>query len=66
MEEDLKLLQAVLNWAVGAGWLDRNPLKGFRYELGGSARRPIVTAGQYEALSPWPIKWEERSSWPWS
>jgi integrase len=50
VEQDLKLLQAVLNWAVGAGWIDRNPLKGFRHELEGSARRPIVTANQYEAM----------------
>jgi integrase len=50
IEQDVKLLQAVLNWAVGAGWLDRNPLKGFRYQMEGSARRPIVTADQYEAM----------------
>lgn len=50
IEQDVKLLQAVLNWAVGAGWLDRNPLKGYRHQMEGSARRPIVTASQYEAL----------------
>lgn len=50
LEEDVKLFQAILNWAIGAGWLDRNPLKG--YHVGGESTpmRPIVTAKQYEDL----------------
>ena len=40
----------MLNWAVNAGWLDRNPLKGFRVERQEDPRRPILTASQYECL----------------
>lgn len=50
LERDLAVLQAVLNWAVRADWLEKNPLKGFRTEREVSPRRPIVTADQYDAL----------------
>ena len=50
LERDVKVLQAVLNWGVRGGWLDRNPLSGFRVRVETSPRRPIVTAAQYEAL----------------
>lgn len=50
LDYDVKLLQAVLNWAVNAGWIDRNPLKGFKVEREESTQRPILSAPQYEAL----------------
>jgi integrase len=50
LDYDLSFLQSVLNWAVNAGWLDRNPLRGFRVEREESPQRPILTAPQYESL----------------
>lgn len=56
IEKDLRLLQAVLNWATQAGdgrggtLLERNPLKGLVVPREGSPCRPMVTAAQYTAL----------------
>lgn len=50
IEYDLKFLQAVLNWAVTAGLLDRNPLKGMPCPKEVSPRRPILTDKEYQAL----------------
>jgi integrase len=50
IDYDMELLQAALNWAVTAGWIDRNPLKGFRVEREENTQRPIIAAPQYEAL----------------
>lgn len=48
---DLAFVRAVLNWAVGADLIDRNPWHGFKPDLGKySPRRPLLTADQYEAL----------------
>jgi integrase len=50
LEYDVKFFQAVLNWGVNAGWIDRSPLKGFRVEREEGPRRPVLTASQYECL----------------
>jgi integrase len=50
IEYDLKFLQAVLNWAVIAGLLDRNPLKGMPWPKELSPRRPILTDSEYRAM----------------
>jgi integrase len=47
---DLHFLRAVLHWGVGAGWLDRNPLAGFRIAEEPNPRRPVFTEGHYQAL----------------
>jgi integrase len=47
---DLKLLYAALNWAVAAGWLDRNPLKGCPWPKGTTPKRPVLRHEDYEAL----------------
>ena len=48
---DLAFVRAVLNWAVGADLIDRNPWHGFKPELGKhTPRRPLLTAEQYEGL----------------
>jgi integrase len=43
---DLKLLHAVLNWAVAAGFVDRNPLKGVAWPKEEAPRRPVLTDEQ--------------------
>lgn len=54
--QDLKFLQAVLNWAVVAGdgtggyLLERNPLKGMPFPKEPTPRRPVVTDEQYRSL----------------
>lgn len=48
--ENVTLWQAVLNWGVNAGWLDRNPLRGFRVKSDGTPKRPSITAEEYEHL----------------
>ena len=50
IEYDLRLLLAVLNWAVHAGWLDRNPVAGCPFPDGETPHRPILTDEQYRAL----------------
>ena len=45
---DLEVLQAALNWAVGAGWIVRNPMKGFSVNRDEGVRRPIITGDEYE------------------
>jgi integrase len=50
IECDLKFLSAVLNWAVAAGLLERNPLKGLSTPKEEAPRRPILTHGQYLSL----------------
>lgn len=50
IEYDLKFLRAVLNWAVIAGLLDRNPLRGMPWPREVSPRRPILTDGEYQAM----------------
>jgi integrase len=47
---DLKLLKAVLNWGMGAGWLDRNPLQSYKVVEEGTPHRPVFTGPQYQAL----------------
>jgi integrase len=48
---DLAFVRAVLNWAVGADLIDRNPWHGFRPDLGKyTPRRTLLTADQYAAL----------------
>jgi integrase len=50
VEYDLKFLQATLNWGVRVGWIDRNPLQGFRVHREQSPKRPILTETQYQQL----------------
>ena len=56
VEQDLKLLLAVLNWAErarddGSGYLvDRNPLRGLKVPKEESPRRPMFTPEQCSAL----------------
>lgn len=56
IEQDLKLLLAVLNWAErarddGSGWLvERNPLRGLKLPREDSPKRPMFTAAQCAAL----------------
>ena len=56
VEQDLKTLLAVLNWATRAGdgrggvLLERNPLRGLPLPKNESPARPAVTAEQYDAL----------------
>ena len=56
IEQDLKLLLAVLNWAEraradGSGYLlDRNPLRGLKVPKDPSTRRPMFTPAQVAAL----------------
>jgi len=56
LEQDLKLLLAVLNWAERAGsgrggyLLDRNPLRGLEVPREVSPRRPMLTEAQLVAL----------------
>jgi len=56
IEQDLRLLNAVLNWATQAGdgrggfLLDRNPYKGLPVPKEESPRRALLTAEQYEAM----------------
>jgi len=54
--QNLKFLNAVLNWAVVAGdgtgayLLERNPLKGLPYPKQSTPRRPMLTDEQYRAM----------------
>lgn len=51
VQYDLGFFQATLNWAVGAGLADRNPLRGFRVAVKAeSPRRPHMTTDNYRAL----------------
>lgn len=56
VEQDLKLLLAVLNWAErarddhGAYLLDRNPLKGLATPKEESPRRPVLSSEQFDAV----------------
>ena len=47
---DLEVIHAALNWAVGAGWIDRNPLRGFAVNRDEGVRRPIISADEYRQL----------------
>ncbi len=47
---DLRFLRAVLNWGIGAGWLDRNPLTGYVIQEEPSPRRPVFTEEQFQKL----------------
>lgn len=47
---DLQFLCAVLNWAVAAGLLERNPLKGLPRPKEESPKRPVLTHQQYLSL----------------
>jgi integrase len=56
IEQDLKLLLAVLNWAERAGsskgayLLDRNPLRGLEIPKEQSPRRPVLSEDQFAKL----------------
>lgn len=50
IEYDLKFLHTVLNWAVGSGLLDRNPLKGCPWPKEQAPKRPVLRHEEYEAL----------------
>jgi len=56
---DMRLLKAVLTWGVGAGFLGRNPLTGFKVADDGTPNRPVFTEAQYRALL------ETASAFPW-
>jgi integrase len=47
---DLKLLHAVLNWAVAAGFIDRNSLKGVPWPKEEAPRRPVLIDAQFRAM----------------
>lgn len=47
---DLRFLRAVMNWGIGAGWLDRNPLTGYFIQEEPSPRRPVFTEEQFQKL----------------
>ena len=57
IEQDLKFLHAVLNWATlarddsGVPLLDRNPLKGMPWPKQPSPRRVMLSAEEYQALA---------------
>jgi integrase len=50
IEYDLKFLHSVLNWAVGAGLLDRNPLKGLPWPREPAPKRPVLDHEQFQSL----------------
>ena len=50
LQADLRFLVTVLNWAVRAGLLDRNPLLGCPWPRAVSPKRPILNDGEYQAL----------------
>ena len=56
IEQDLKFLHAVLNWATlarddsGAPLLKRNPLRGMPWPKNPSPRRVMLTAEEYQAI----------------
>ena len=56
VEQDLRLLPAVFNWAVtvrdasGKRLLTENPFKGFTVPHEGKPRRPILTHDKFEKL----------------
>lgn len=56
IEQDLKFLHAVLNWATlarddsGVPLLDRNPIKGMPWPKQPSPRRVMLTAEEYQAM----------------
>ena len=50
IQGDLRFLYTVLNWAVRAGLLDRNPLVGCPWPRELSPRRPIMTEAEYHQL----------------
>jgi integrase len=50
IEQDLKLLQAVLNWGVMAKLLDKNPLHRFATPKEESPNRPVLTAEQFATV----------------
>jgi integrase len=50
IEYDLKFLHSVLNWAVGAGLLKRNPLKGLPWPREAAPKRPVLDHEQLQAL----------------
>ncbi|MGE3617165.1 MAG: tyrosine-type recombinase/integrase [Gemmatimonadales bacterium] len=47
---DLEVIHAALNWAVGAGMINRNPFKGFSINRDEGVRRPIISADEYQQL----------------
>lgn len=47
---DLHLLRAVLNWAVGAGWLTHNPLAKYHPPTEKNPRRPVFSEAEYQKL----------------
>lgn len=50
IDYDFEFLNAVLNWTVGAGWLGRNGLHGFRTPHEESIRRPIISNEEYQGI----------------
>ncbi len=50
IQADLRFLHGVLNWAVRAGLLDRNPLQGCPWPRESSPRRPMMTEAEYQQL----------------
>lgn len=68
VESDLKLLHAVLNWAVmardnaGRYLLHRNPLKGMPWPKEDSPRRPALTTKDYKAVLKVARRVDERCS----
>lgn len=49
-DQEVRQLRTVIRWAIGAGFLDRNPLEGYKVEGERNPRRPMTTAPQYEKL----------------
>ena len=47
---DFRLLKAVLNWSVGSGLLERNPMAGYKVKVREGPRRPVFNDAQYRAL----------------
>lgn len=47
---DVKVLLAVLRWAVREGRLERNPVEGFRVPAEANPRRPVLSREDYAAL----------------
>lgn len=50
VDYDFEFINAVLNWAVGAGWLARNGFHGFQVPREESVRRPIISNEEYGQL----------------
>lgn len=47
---DVSLVKAVFNWALGAGWLTRNPWQGFTVRDEGTPARPVLRFEEYAKM----------------